>query len=377
MTPLALPISLVGHPFAAIGRGEDLRCAYRAFKAANARPQVVNVYGGVGDSGLDREIRPDVRSTTAGGIDVFCINGDEVEPVLSHLGSRRVPSRFSAVIPQWELSKYPAEWARALERFDEVWAPSAFIQRTLEPVVKKPVVHISGSTGVRLERFLGRRYFGLPESAYAFLFAFDLRSYQERKNPLAVVEAFAEVVRARPTKDLALVVKVSGCDARPAAASTLRERLKTATGRLGLGRAIVLEKELSDTETKNLVRACDCFLSLHRGEGYGRFLAEAMLLGKAVIATAYSGNMDFMTPEAACLVDYGLVPVERDAYPHWEGQVWADPSLEEAVRWMTALVDDPALGRRIGAEASRHIRTHFSYRAIGLRYLERLRAVCG
>ena len=373
-----IPVSLIGHPFAGVGRGEDLRCCYRAFKAVGISPTVVDVYGsGEIDSELDIEFRADLQVRTAGGIDVFCINGDEVEPVLSALGSRRSPPRYSVGIPQWELARYPESWARRLERFDEVWAPSGFIRDAIRPVISRPVTHISGSTGVRLGRFLGRRAFGIPESAYTFLFGFDLRSYAERKNPIAVVEAFAEVVRARPARDLVLVVKVAGTQARPEAALAVRQRLREATANLGLGRAVIIERNLSDTEIKNLVRSCDCFVSLHRSEGFGRFLAEAMLVGKPVIATAYSGNMDFMTPEVACLVDYQLVPVARDAYPFWEDQVWADADVRVAVEWMTRLVDDPALGRSIGERASRHIRSLFSYRAVGLQYLERLREVCG
>jgi glycosyltransferase involved in cell wall biosynthesis len=377
LKPFEIPVSLIGHPFAAIGRGEDLRCAYRALTAVGIRPHVVNVHeGGDPDSDLEGEFRPDICPGSAGGVDIFCINGDEVDPVLAHLGSRRTPSRYAVVIPQWELSTFPEPWARELERFDEVWAPSAFIRDAIAPVVTRPVTLIPGSTGIKLGRFLGRRHFGISESAYAFLFAFDLRSYQQRKNPLAVVDAFAEVMRARPSRDLVLVVKVAGTVARPDAAQALRQRLRDRTANLGLGRALIIERDLTDAETKNLVRCCDCFVSLHRSEGFGRFLAEAMLLGKPVIATGYSGNMEFMTPEVSCLVNYRLVPVGEAEYPFWTGQVWADPDVNEPVDWMTRLVDDPAWGRRLGERASRHIRSRFSYRAIGLRYLDRLRAIC-
>ncbi len=337
---------------------------------------MVNVYsGGAHDPQLERELGPDTRPASAGGIDIFCINGDEVEPVFAQLGTRRVPSRYSIIIPQWELSRFPEPWARQLERFDEVWAPSAFIRDAVAPTVCRPVSVIPGSTGVTLERFLGRRYFGIPESVYAFLFAFDLRSYHQRKNPMAVLDAFAQVVRARPAHGLVLVVKVAGADVRPDIADTLRKHLSERTTNLGLGRVIVIDRELTDTETKNLVRCCDCFVSLHRSEGFGRFLAEAMLLGRPVIATAYSGNMDFMNRDVSCLVDSRPVPVGDGEYPFWNDQVWAEPDVGEAVAWMVRFVDDPAWGRSLGERASRHIRSRFSYRAVGLRYRERLREI--
>jgi glycosyltransferase involved in cell wall biosynthesis len=370
-----LPVTVIGHPFAPIGRGEDLRASYRAFKAAGLKPQIVNVFGGIGeDRDLEEELGPALQSTSAEGVDLYCINGDEVEPILSHLGSRR-RSRYSVVFPTWELPNYPEHWARALERFDEVWAPSAFVRDSIARAVARPVNTIPEPTGVRLTRFLGRRHFGIPESAYAFLFAFDLRSYYQRKNPLAVIDAYARVARARPTRDLVLVVKMAGGDARHEAAALMREDLRRRAEAMGLSRMVVIERGLTDTETKNLVHCCDCFVSLHRSEGFGRFLAEAMYLGKPVIATAWSGNMEFMNPEVACLVGYRLVPVRDGEYPFWSDQTWADPDVDEAAGWMTRLVDEPGWGRRLGEHASRHIRARFSYRAIGLQYVDRLREI--
>jgi glycosyltransferase involved in cell wall biosynthesis len=377
LSPLALPVALIGHPFAPIGRGEDLRSSYRAFKAVGVNAQIVDIYeGGDRDCDLAAEFQQDLRRTTGGGVDVFLINGDEIEAALAHLGSRRRQAAHTAILPVWELAQYPGPWARQLDRFDEVWAPSAFIRDAILPVVGVPVVYLPWAAGVKISRFLGRRYFGIPESAFAFLFAFDLRSYHQRKNPLAVLDAYAELVRARPKSDSALIIKISGTDVHPEAAADLRQRLMERSGSLGLGRLVMIERGLTESETKNLVRCCDCFVSLHRSEGFGRFLAEAMILGKPVIATAYSGNMDFMATDVACLVGYRLVPVVEGEYPYATGQVWADPNVDEALTWMIRLVDDPALGRRIGERASSHMRSRFSYRAVGVRYLAHLRGVC-
>ncbi len=375
--PFDLPVTLIGHPFAPIGCGENLRASYRAFKSAGLSPRIVNVYGGTSaDRDLEEELGPALQPSSAGGVDVYSINGDEVEPILARLGDRR-PSRYSVVIPMWELPKYPAHWARALDGFDEVWAASKFLRDSIGPAVERPVTSIAESTGVQLSRFLGRRYFGIPESAYAFLFAFDLRSYHQRKNPQGVIDAYAQVARARPTRDLVLVVKMAGGDVRPEAAALIREQLRARADAMGLGRTVFIERGLTDTETKNLVLCCDCFVSLHRSEGFGRFLAEAMYLGKPVIATAWSGNMEFMNPDVACLVGYRLIPVRDGEYPFWQDQVWADPDVDEAAAWMVKLVDQPGWGRQLGQRASRHIRSHFSYRAIGLQYVDRLREIFG
>jgi glycosyltransferase involved in cell wall biosynthesis len=377
LVPFDLPVTLIGHPFAPIGRGEDLRAAYRGFKAVGIEPHVVNVYnGGSEDRGFVDEFSPAIRRTSAGGVDVFCINGDEIESVIAHLGARLVPAHRTILFPQWELPGYPAEWARSTDRFDHVWAASTFVRDSVASSATIPVTAVQAPTGVTLRRFLGRRYFGIPESAYTFLFAFDLRSYHQRKNPLAVVDAYTDLVAARPGADVALVVKMAGGDVRPEAADALLERLRERTERRGMGRVVVVEQGLTDTETKNLVLCCDSFVSLHRSEGFGRFLAEAMLLGKPVIATAWSGNMEFMNEDVACLVGCRFVPVREGEYPFWRGQSWADPDVDQATAFMVRLVDDPAWGRQVGDRASRHIRSRFSYRAIGLRYTDHLREIC-
>jgi glycosyltransferase involved in cell wall biosynthesis len=139
---------------------------------------------------------------------------------------------------------------------------------------------------------------------------------------------------------------------------------------------VILTETLSENEVYNLIRCCNCFVSLHRSEGYGLGLAEAMYLGLPVIGTGYSGNLDFMTPDNSILISYRLIPVPPDAYPHAEGQHWAEPDLEEATARMIRLVDDPAVGRALGARGSRSMRIGFSYRASGLRYARRLAKMC-
>ena len=134
---------------------------------------------------------------------------------------------------------------------------------------------------------------------------------------------------------------------------------------------------MPEVKVHNLIRCCDAFVSLHRSEGYGLGLAEAMYLGLPVIGTGYSGNMDFMTQENSILIGYRLVPVPPDAYPHAEDQHWAEPDLDEATAHMIGLVDDPAVGRALGARGSRSVRIGFSYRAVGLRYAQRLARIAG
>jgi glycosyltransferase involved in cell wall biosynthesis len=129
---------------------------------------------------------------------------------------------------------------------------------------------------------------------------------------------------------------------------------------------------MSRGKVNGLIAACDAVISLHRSEGFGLILAEAMYLGKPVIATGWSGNMDFMTSSNSCVVPYELVTLERDHGYYKAGQRWAEPDVDAAASFLRRLVEEPAWAAEIGARGSRTIRTEFSPAAAGNRYRRRL-----
>ena len=364
-------VVLLGHPFAPIGTGEHIRCSFRAFRSIGLKVGIRDIYGSSDtDPDLRNEFQHNLVHEFSPDLNIFNINGDEIEPSLLHLATDLPDKAYNVIYPMWELSKYPKEWARQLNRFDEIWAPSRFTHASIAPAVTKPVVHMPLPGQIHLKTFLGRRYFAIPESSFTFLFFFDLTSYIERKNPFAVLEAFERVCRLRPDDDLGLVIKLKGGEMKAEQQDIFSDYIARLKSRL-----IVIDKLLTDNEIKNLVRCCDCFLSLHRSEGFGLGLITAMFLGKPVIATAYSANLDFMNESNSCLVRSELCAVPNGAYPFGEGQVWADPNIDEAVEHMLKLVSDGDFARAIGQEASRHIRVNFSYRATGLRYSDRIKEI--
>lgn len=359
---------LVGHPFAPIGRGEDIRCSFRSFQASGLNLPVYTL-----DS--QKQVELDYQNEFSnhlvqklGDINIFYINGDEVKQALKHLETEKSDA-YNIICPQWELSIYPAEWAEQLNRFDEIWAPSKFVFDSIQKVTSKTLLHMPLPVQVQLTSFLGRRYFNIPESSYIYLFFFDLRSYIERKNPWAVIKAFEKTCSERPDKDVRLVIKINPLTSHKSKVQMLKDTIDQCP--YG-DRIIIVDKVFTDNEIKNLIRCCDCFVSLHRSEGFGRGMAEAMHLEKPVIATGYSGNLDFMNEKNSCLVRYNLIDVQEGSYPHAKGQVWAEPDFEQAAEFMIRLFDDRDYGRKIGKIASRHIRMYFNYRPIGLKYKERL-----
>jgi glycosyltransferase involved in cell wall biosynthesis len=365
-------IVLAGHIYAPIGMGEHVRCSHRALREAGIEPGLKDIYGlePLTDPDFVQEFATACGDGLSPDVNVFHINADEVDPSLAHLAGALPKGAYNIIYPAWELSVFPQPWVAALSRFDEIWAPSSFIAGAVSRAVDRPVIPMPLACEVRLSSFVGRRALGLPESAFIFGFFFDFTSYLDRKNPFACLEAFRRLVADIPTADVALVVKTNAARAAPAEL----ERFRAAVAAAG-ERVHVIDALLTDNETKNLVRCCDCFVSLHRSEGYGRGMSEAMYLGKPVIATGYSGNMEFMTPQTSYLVDHTLIPVRPGQYPFAEGQVWADPDIDHATRLMRHVMDNPGEARARGEAASRRIRQGFSYRAVGLRYRQRLETI--
>ncbi len=359
-------IALIGHPFAPIGMGEHVRCSFRALRSVARKPALIDLYGlsDAAQSGT-LDLVPHA-SRDLGKINVFHINADEVDLALKTLGDRIPADAYNIIYPAWELAKYPDESIGMLSRFHEAWAPSDFIADAMREKLERPVINMPLATEVLLDSFRSRRYFGVPEDAYVFLFFYDSRSYVTRKNPRAVLQAFRRMLEGRPYCNARLVIKSHGPNADDELLSEFADLAPRVT---------LLDWTMTDNEIKNLVRCSDAFVSLHRSEGFGRGMAEAMYLGKPVVATGYSGNLTFMDDSNSHLVGYSLQPLEPGSYPHWEGQVWADPDLDEAARAMGRLVDDREAGRALGKKASIDIRRRLSYRATGARFVERLDAI--
>ena len=249
-----IDIVLIGHPFAPIGRGEDIRCTYRALKKVGINPNVLDIYAlqrpeGAMQHQLAREL-----TVSTGHINIFHLNGDEIPQALDHIQAKNSLEGYNIIYPQWELSIYPPEWALNLELFDEIWAPTNFVFNAIAPKVNTHLVHVPLSCQVELSSIQGRRYFGLPESPYIFLFFFDFRSYSQRKNPEAVVESFEKFVNKNPSSNVNLVIKLNGAEFAAEQFECLQERVKS----LG-DKVTMINRTVTDNEIKNLIRCCDCF----------------------------------------------------------------------------------------------------------------------
>lgn len=365
-------VTIVGYPFQPTGMAEHARSTFRALQAVGVTPRLLDVADANRgfDPDLERDFAPHLVTALGRGVNIFGVNGDEAGRVIEKLGETAFSRAYNIAYPAWELARYPKVWAQALNRFDEIWAPSSFVQQALQEAVSKPVHRMPLPVDLKLSSFLGRRRFGIPEETFVVLFFFDFASFAERKNPWAVLETVERLAARRPDADLYCVIKSRGGREAGAAQDELGARVAA----LG-DRAQAIYGDLNDNEIKNLIRVSDVFVSLHRSEGFGRGMAEAMALGRPAIATGYSGNLDFMVPGTGLLVDHELRPVAPGAYPHGEGQVWAEASPEHASRLIEQLLDDPREARAMGARGRAYIGEHYSVAAAGRRILARLEAI--
>jgi glycosyltransferase involved in cell wall biosynthesis len=268
----------------------------------------------------------------------------------------------------WELEDIPAKWHDRAEGVDEIWAPTRFIAGAMRKAFSKPVFTMN--PGVELAPFerLAKGHFGLTESKFTFGFVFDMNSRMQRKNPLALIEAFRRAFG--PDEPVELVVKVSPPESYYQDQwQSLRDTI-AATPNVKL-----LDRVLTRAELLALLDATDCGVSLHRSEGFGLTCAESMLLGKPVIATGYSGNLDFMTPENSYLVDFRLVELAEDIDPYPKGSVWAEPSVEHAAELMRRVYLNRDESRAKGVRAKADLQKHLSVDAAGARMRARLEAI--
>jgi glycosyltransferase involved in cell wall biosynthesis len=365
---------VAGHPFANIGMGQQTRACHLCLKGAGGRPKLRDIYAlnPRTDPDYERDLSADLVQRLSRVANIFNLNGDEVDQALTHLNDANFQHAFNVVAPAWELPTYPAVWARQLDRFDEIWAISTFTRNSIAAATKKPVLAMPMAVEPTLSEFVSRRSLSLPEHAFIFLFFFDFSSFMARKNPFAVIDAFNALADRHPKAPLHLVMKHKGGKADSADAARLREAVSRRADQIQM-----IERPMSNAETRSLIRNADCFVSLHRAEGFGFGLAESMALGTPAIATGYSGNLDFMGSDNSWLVDYRMVPVQSGEYPYGDGQSWADPDMTHAVNLMEAVFLDRAEARLRASRARLHMIRNFSYRAIGLRYLERLETALG
>lgn len=275
----------------------------------------------------------------------------------------RSPRTYRIAYWYWEFDTVPESWIAHAAGVDEVWAATEFVAKGLRERLSVPVKTLF--PGVRLGTYTRRerKYFGIPDNTFIFLFNFHMNSVMERKNPLGLIRAFKQAFR--PDEPVLLVIKTMFGHHHPAQMDAL---LKAAAE----CNVQVIDQTYDADEVLSLTDVCDAYVSLHRSEGLGLTMAEAMLLGKPVIATNYSGNVDFMNDSNSLLVPYELVKLGQALPPYDAALMWAEPSIDQAAALMRRVFDEPAWARELGARAKASAEASLSVHAAGRKVAQRL-----
>ena len=338
---LPLGVNVAGYLSTESGMGEAARASIRSIEAAGIPFVLTNV-----QSKLRRQDLTFTTFTDASPhpFNLIHLNGDNMAAFAAARGRGYFRDRYTIGYWFWELSRWRDDWMDGFNHVDEVWVASEFTRACLADVSPVPVRTIPLPFVLPEPPALGRAHFGLPEGSTIFLLTFDVSSQTERKNPLGAIRAFRRA--ALPRGSAALVLKFTNAEYDRDAVRRFHEEAD------GID-VVMLDGYMSRPELTALMNVSDCYLSLHRSEGFGMTIGEAMLLGKPAIATNYSGNVDFMTDENSYLVDYRIVPLTRDYGPYMRGYVWAEPDLAQAAQFMrevalnrAAALDKGRIGRR-------------------------------
>ena len=365
-----LGLNLVGHFGGGFGVSEDVRMLYQALVQNGIPVSTIDVTSlrefNLGSGETVEEISNDFSYR----VNLFCMTAIEFGQYVAIHGESVLEGFYNIGFWPWELSKWPSELRYILQLIDEVWVHSAHSASSLfglfGGILKSmPVASDIGVCRKFPNRNIARKHYDLPMNAYVFCSAFDMNSYFSRKNPLDLIQAFKQAFPSEVfgVQEVHLVIRVLNC---LSSESDYQKLIDAAAGDLRI--RFVIE-ELKRSEILGLFDASDCFVSLHRAEGFGRCILESLQLGLKVIATGYSGNLEFCNENNSSLVDFSIIDVEENAYLFSSGQVWAQPDVSHACRLMIQAREEHF------REKTPALISEFSPQAVGQIYSDRIKQV--
>ena len=340
-----VPVNVAGYFRAELGLGTAARSLLAALEAAEIPCNTISFEGTANRQA--QAFTPRQAGAGPADINIVCINADQLAAFAEQTGPELWAGRYTIGLWFWEVEDFPKEFHGAFNYVDEVWVASDFMRDVFLKVSPKPVFKFKlPMLKPGIDRSLSRADLGLPEQ-FVFLFSFDLFSVLERKNPVGLIEAFSRAFQ--PGEGPVLVIKTINGENRVLEMEKLRYAAR--------GRPDIILKDgyLSPIETGTLTALADCYVSLHRSEGFGLTIAEAMALGKPTIATAYSGNLEFMTDENSYLCPCRRVAVGPDREPYPAESHWSDPDLEEASRLLRHVFEHREEADARGSRAAQNI----------------------
>ena len=361
-------VNIIGYGRGEFGIGEDVRMAVRALSSVDVELCVPLIPLRVAARQDDSTLRAHEVPQPVYQTNLVCLPHYETLRLLAASGHSILDQRYNIGFWQWELPQFPVLMTCALDLVDEIWSASSFTADAMRAVTDKPVLHMPMVVTLPEPiRKWARRDFSLPEEDFIYITVLDGNSSLKRKNPLTTVRAFLAAFPAG--KGVRLIVKAMNVNTLQTDWRSIVE-LASKDERVSL-----IVETMTKDKLLGLQSVCDCFVSLHRSEGFGRNIAEAMLLGKPVIVSDYSGNKDFTTEQTAFLVSGSVIPLASGDYPFADGQSWFEPEQEVASETIRACLELPNVRKRKALAGQALVLENYSTTRVGLAYQIRLESL--
>ncbi|HVF78638.1 MAG TPA: glycosyltransferase family 4 protein [Solirubrobacteraceae bacterium] len=361
---LPLGVNLAGYLDATVGLGEAARHVATALEGAGVAVARV----GLSSRGAPRSQAGALTQPAQHPITLVCANPDAMTGARDELGAGAFEGRHVIGMWWWEVAAVHGRCMRAFDLVDEVWAGSRFVADVFAAVAPVPVVHVPMPVPEPIISAAGRDTLGLPRHGFLFGLVYDYASIAARKNPLGLIEAFARAF-GDEEEEVGLVLKTLGGERWPA------EHAAVMAAAGAHPNVTVIDAHLPTEDKNALIRELDCYVSLHRSEGFGLTIAEAMLLETPVIATDYGGSRDFVTAFNALLVDARMVPVGPGNDPYPADGEWAEPDLDHAAACMRTVLADRVGAQGRAKRARAEVVAHHAPAVAGRAMAERLARV--
>uniref|UniRef100_UPI0038BDBD54 glycosyltransferase family 4 protein n=1 Tax=Paraburkholderia sediminicola TaxID=458836 RepID=UPI0038BDBD54 len=361
----AFGVNVIGFPQGVLGLGEDARMAARVFQLTSTPVVLVNAPMS-GPPKLDNSVDHLLSDNLKYDISLICLPAPEMVRLALEGGRKMIdaPTHKIGAWP-WELPHWPSAFGKVHQMVDEIWAQSKFVQSVYSRLGDTPVYRMPMAVEVPAPVDPRRERFALPSNEFLFYLMFDGNSWLSRKNPLAGVRAFKQAF-GEHSPGVGLVIKAMNVrDDDP-----VWRAVCDLTA--GDSRIHIVSERLSRQDSTDFMACCDAYISLHRSEGFGRVIAEAMALGQPVVATNFSGNVDFCETDTAFLVDGELIPLRPGDYLFSEGQYWCDPDVSIAAEHLKRMIEDVPLRERIAQAGKARIERDYSVEAVARAYAHRL-----
>lgn len=347
-------VNVYGYAFAESGTGQIVRSVVSALAAEGIPYAVVPFTRTI--SRQQREFRDLGAAAPSFDTNLICVNADQVPVFFDSMRAYLPRGARNIGLWAWEVEDLPDAMARSECYIDEVWGISSFTAEALARSLTRTVRAFPLPVVVPEVRRRTRAELGMPRG-FLFLFCFDYDSVFRRKNPLATVAAFRRAFADRD--DVVLYIKTTN------AGRHVREDEELRAAAAGRPNIVIRDAYVTSDDYFSMLDACDCYVSLHRSEGFGLTVAEAMALGKPVITTAYSATLEFANESNSFPVPVRLVAVGKGAPPYPPRSRWAEPDVAAAAEQMARVFANREEAAAVGARARADIETLHGPRARG------------